>query len=280
MATVDTPPLAEEKKQEAQTVRHVIDTPVISWGLDFLEHIPLRDGQRILDVGCRDGRITTEIARRYPNCEILAIESDPENAKKAEERLAKYSSKVEVMTADPKELWFSEGFDVAVSFSHLHWVEDKTAVMASISNALKPAGMAYVQFFADHGRDRFDTCVQEVLKKSKWSCLMKEHGYKAPPFYEISPKTMASIVEETGFETLQAEFVRHHVAFSDRGAMANWIASWCRHLPLVPQERHQEFLKEVIEFYAQLHTEEQKGPVHHYDYLLELILKKRDTKCD
>lgn len=275
MSTLETAPPSSSKKEKGAVVQEIVDTPVISWALDFLERIPLRDGQRILDVGCRDGRVTAEIARRFPSCDILALDNEPTAVEKAESTLAKYAPRVEVMAVDARELWFAGVFDVVLSFSCLHWIEDKAAVMVGMQNALKPGGLAYIQFFADHGRDRFDSCIYELAKQAKWQPFFASKAPEDPTLYEVNPQTMASIIEASGFQTIQAEFVRHKVVFADRHAMANWIATWCQHLKCLPEEKHEAFLSDAVDTYVKQHGGDKKGPVNHYDYVLELKLKKR-----
>src|SRR3989338_7098077 len=54
-------------------------------GVSLLEKLDLKGAEHVLDVGCGDGRITAEIAKRVPNGSVLGIDASAgmiEEAKK------------------------------------------------------------------------------------------------------------------------------------------------------------------------------------------------------
>ncbi|AKB75292.1 Trans-aconitate 2-methyltransferase [Methanosarcina lacustris Z-7289] len=45
-----------------------------SWGLELLTKLPLTGSERILDVGCGDGKLSAEIAKKLPESFVLGID--------------------------------------------------------------------------------------------------------------------------------------------------------------------------------------------------------------
>ena len=46
-----------------------------SWGKELVELLPLKGTERVLDIGCGDGRVTQRLAQRVPNGEVLGIDA-------------------------------------------------------------------------------------------------------------------------------------------------------------------------------------------------------------
>jgi trans-aconitate methyltransferase len=47
------------------------------WGLSNVERLGLRGPEWVLDIGCGDGKLTAEIARRVPAGRVVGIDNAP-----------------------------------------------------------------------------------------------------------------------------------------------------------------------------------------------------------
>ena len=90
-------------------------------------------GSRVLDVGCAEGHLATELTAR--GCSVVGIEPDPRTAARARERGV--SVREEDVEAQPLR---AEGFDVVVFADVLEHLRDPAAVLRQ---AL-PAGRAVI----------------------------------------------------------------------------------------------------------------------------------------
>lgn len=41
---------------------------------DLMKYVPIKGNETILDVGCGDGKITAEIASKYPKCSVIGLD--------------------------------------------------------------------------------------------------------------------------------------------------------------------------------------------------------------
>lgn len=109
---------------------------------EVLEWLAPRLGERILDLGCGDGVLTEELARRGAHVTGVDI---------SEELLAAARARgLDVRRMDGEKLEFDGEFDAVFSNAALHWMTGATAVVAGIRRALKPGGR-FVAEFGGHG---------------------------------------------------------------------------------------------------------------------------------
>ena len=79
--------------------------------------------ERILDVGCGNGKITAEIAARVPDGSVLGVDPSHEMITFASSHYGEAAHPdLRFEVADARSLPYREQFDVGVSFNALHWI--------------------------------------------------------------------------------------------------------------------------------------------------------------
>lgn len=124
------------------------------------ERAELRDGQRILELGCGWGSLTLWMAERYPGARITAVS----NSRTQKEHIdgaaaARGLGNVTVMTADMNEFATDEKFDRAVSVEMFEHMKNYQLLMRRVAGWLEPGGKLFVHIFthrelAYHYEDR------------------------------------------------------------------------------------------------------------------------------
>lgn len=223
-------------------------------------------------MGCRDGVISFSLAKQYPNVTITALTKSREFFKVANSRLPASGLKnLEIHHWDLTRLPFHEQFDTAVSFCFLHWTTDKQWVLKNISQAIRPNGRVFMQFFPDHSRERFDGSVREVVEKDKWSPYFRKYESN---MQSITPGKFAMMAENSGLSIQNIEVVRPKLSFPNLDIFQHWVMLVCNYVDYIPQSRVQEFIDEVCEAYFKQNPQDDSGKIHHADYLLEAELIK------
>ena len=109
---------------------------------DVLAMLAARPGERILDLGCGDGRLTTEIAAT--GADVLGVDL-------SDDLLAVAAARgLRVQRADGHQLTFDREFDAVFSNAALHWMRAPELVTAGVARALKPGGR-FVGEMGGHG---------------------------------------------------------------------------------------------------------------------------------
>ena len=87
--------------------------------------LDLKGAERVLDVGCGDGKITAEIAARVPQGTVVGVDPSVEMIRYAQSHWGtEQHPNLRFEAADTRHLPFHEEFDLVVSFNALHWIPE------------------------------------------------------------------------------------------------------------------------------------------------------------
>ena len=121
--------------------------PMTRWGTDVLARLPLAGDETVLDAGCGSGRVTERLAERLPRGRVIALDGSSSMVAAAQERLARFGSRVTYVVADlgsplPLE---PASVDAVLSTAALHWVPDHDALFRHLAAVLRPGGRLVAQ---------------------------------------------------------------------------------------------------------------------------------------
>lgn len=112
------------------------------------EHARLRDGQRILELGCGWGSLTLWMAQRFPGSRITAISNSTSQRSFIEATAAERGlSNLEVRTVDMNDLREPGRFDRVVSVEMFEHMRNYEHLLGRIAGWLDPGGMLLVHMF-------------------------------------------------------------------------------------------------------------------------------------
>src|SRR5690606_12903627 len=92
---------------------------------DLMQYISLTGTETVLDIGCGDGKITAEIAKKLPKGKVLGIDISPSMIQFAETAFPSNEYKnLEFILLGAEDINFDNQFDHVLSFTALQWVKD------------------------------------------------------------------------------------------------------------------------------------------------------------
>jgi trans-aconitate methyltransferase len=168
----------------ARHARFVSDLagPVLEW-------LAPQAGERVLDLGCGDGVLTAELARR--GVSVLGIDISESLLKAAAER------GVETRHMDGQNLPFDGEFDAVFSNAALHWMSNGSAVIEGVFRALNPGGR-FVAEFGGHGNV---AAVTTAMRATAWR--RGGDAALAGPWFFPSVAVYREMLEERGFRVVR-----------------------------------------------------------------------------
>jgi ubiquinone/menaquinone biosynthesis C-methylase UbiE len=116
----------------------------------------LRDGHRVLDVGCGTGNLLRATGKRHPNVELFGVDPDLKMLARAEGKLRRAGLAARLDRGYAQELAFPDGsFDVVFSSLMLHHLETpaKDEMLAEVRRVLRPDGVLVLADATVHGHD-------------------------------------------------------------------------------------------------------------------------------
>src|SRR5690349_9434415 len=137
---------------------------------EALALLNLEGSERVLDVGCGDGKITAQIAARVPNGTVTGVDSSQDMIAFASNHFGPtLRSNLRFEVADARCLPFREEFDLVVSFNALHWIPDQEAALRSIRSAVKPKGLAQLRLVPAGPRKSLEDVLEETRLSPRWA---------------------------------------------------------------------------------------------------------------
>lgn len=195
---------------------------VWQFGRGVLDLLAAQRGERILDLGCGTGQLTAEIAGT--GADVLGLDSSAEMIAQARQNYpAKQQRGLSFTLADGAAMTFQSEFDAIFSNAALHWMLDTAAVARAVAAALKPGGRFV---FECGGKGNI-----ELINQAITAVYDDVLGRPSPPsrtvFHSIG--SMSAVLENNGFEILQAELFDRPTPLEGTDGMERWLeqfAAW------------------------------------------------------
>jgi trans-aconitate 2-methyltransferase len=215
---------------------------------EVLASVDLADSNRILDVGCGDGKITAQIAARSPRSSVVGVDPSREMIDFARSHFGPATRpNLRFEVADARSLPFKQEFDLVVSFNALGWIPEQDAALISIHSALLSYGRAQLRLVVAGARKSLEYVVEETRKTSKWEAYFQDFH---DPYLRLTSDEYAAAAERNGFRVLHLETRDHTWNFGSRAAFAAFSAvgcvEWTRRLP---EAKRPEFINDVLDSY-------------------------------
>ncbi|XP_068634588.1 (S)-coclaurine N-methyltransferase-like [Aristolochia californica] len=112
----------------------------------YCERAQVKDGQRVLDLGCGQGALTLHIAQKYRNCHVSAVTNSISQKEYIEEQCKNLKlSNVEVILEDITVLQMEASFDRILVIELFEHMKNYDLLLRLISQWMTPSGLLFVE---------------------------------------------------------------------------------------------------------------------------------------
>jgi len=199
---------------------------VASLGAGLLDVLAPQAGEHVLDLGCGDGALTSELAAR--GCSVVGVDSSPEQVAHARAR------GLDARVVDGQALGFEQEFDAVLSNAALHWMKRPAAVLDGVWRSLEPGG----RFVGEMGGIGNVASVVEAAHS-----LLAAAGIDSAscnPWYFPSVDTYQGLLTAQGFELDFIMLFRRPTPLD--GDVSHWLRLFAQSFAAaVPEARRADF---------------------------------------
>jgi trans-aconitate 2-methyltransferase len=246
------------------------------WAQELVSKISILGDERILDIGCGDGKITAEIASIVPRGSVLGLDNSQEMLSFARARYQPSAwPNLVFQFGDASDLHFESEFDLVLSFACLHWVQDHGPVLEGIKRSLKREGKVLMQFGGLGNAAGILEVVDELISEEKWSVYFE--GFRFPYGF-FGPEEYRTWLDRAGLVALRVELIPKDMLQKGREGLVSWFKStWLPYTEMIPEDLQDDFISKVVDRYIQSHPLDDEGNVHIRMVRLEVEAEKKPT---
>ncbi len=220
-----------------------------------LARLDLDGAQRILDVGCGNGKITAEIAARVPQATVLGVDPSHEMVEFASAHYgAPIHSNLRFEVADARQLSYRDDFDLVVSFNALHWVRQQDEALQSICTAMKPGARAQLRLVCKGSRHSLEHVLEQTCSLPRWEKYFRDFQQ---PYLHLTPDRYCELARVKGLEVVDVQSEDESWDFKTRSAFEAFgevtFVEWTRKLP---KEEEMNFVGDVLDNYRLVAAEQ------------------------
>ena len=240
---------------------------------EHLASLQLAGNERVLDLGCGDGKITAEIADRLPLGSAHGVDPSTDMIAFARQHFAAPArSNLTFAVADATRLSYRNEFDLIVSFNALHWVRDQHAALHGIHAALRQVGRAFLVFVPQGVRRSLEDVLEDTRKSARWARYFS--GYAAP-YAHFTLDEYRKMAGECGLRVERIDVEDKVWDFETRDAFVRFgsvtFVEWTR---LIPEDERTDFINETLDRYAPVANRAgDNAPVFCF-YQMEVVLRR------
>jgi trans-aconitate 2-methyltransferase len=228
----------------------------LAWARELIAKLKLRGDERVLDVGCGDGKVTAELARAVPKGTVTGVDTSPEMIRFA----CAAFPRLDFRRMDARRLRFARPFDVVFSNATLHWVDDHQAFLRGAAACLRSGGRLMVSCGGKGNAQDVFSALRPEMRLKRWReffCTMPA------PYFFYAPEDYEKWLPRYGFKSLGVQLTPKDALHEGREGFAAWFrTTWLPYTQRVPENLREEFLSAVAERYLAKHPPATAGKVH------------------
>lgn len=206
---------------------------------DLLSRVGAAQPRRVVDLGCGAGNLTAQLARRWPDAAVEALDSSPEMVAAARER------GVDAAVGDLRT-WLPQGdTDVVLSNAALHWIPEHDELVVRWAEQL-PAGSWIAVQMPGNFESPSHTSVAAVGRREPYVKLLDSSAFQLGTTVGM-PAHYAELLIDAGC-TVDAWETTYIHRLTGEHPVLNWISGTAL-LPVSEQlneQDYQQFRQELI----------------------------------
>jgi trans-aconitate 2-methyltransferase len=232
-----------------------------SWARELIANLHLRGDERVLDVGCGDGKVTAEIARAAPRGVVLGVDASAEMIAFAKRTFPPSKNpNLEFEVCDAREIGglvepperrapsrhvsdqrrrhaetvLGAPFDLVFSNAALHWVEDHETILRGAAAVLKPGGRLAVSCGGEGNAHDVFLALRPEMRLKRWSAFFRRMPM---PYFFYAPGDYEKWLPKCGFKIISLKLAPKDAVYDGEDGLKVWLrTTWLPYVQRVPDQ--------------------------------------------
>jgi len=210
------------------------------WAMESLVSFPFHEREKVLDLGCGNGKVTAYIAEKVPLGVVIGLDISDSMLAFARENYC--ADNLLYMFGDVRSLPFVEQFDTVTALLSFNWVIEQQQALNSLYKVLKPGGRALLTM---PGKlpSSLGTVTAALVQKERWAPYFTD--FRQVKFYP----SIEEYVPMLELANLKVEAINQsdsYTHFADKTALIGFFRPLCNYIDHLPLQLQEEFIEEVV----------------------------------
>ena len=231
------------------------------WAQGLMGKLALKGDERLLDVGCGDGKITAQLAANLPKGKAIGVDSSVSMIRLASQSFSQSRHlNLSFLLADFRWLPFRDEFDIVFSNAALHWVQSQKTVLKSIHTALRPGGRLLAQLGGRGNAAKVLDALDEIIREPEWRDYFVDFKF---PYGFYSDEEYERWLLETGFMPKRVELIPKVMVFESPERFMGWLRTvWLPYTERIPKTARDKFVRMMLDTYLERNPAESDGTIY------------------
>jgi len=202
---------------------------------EVMARLTLLGKERILDLGCGDGKLSAQLAAQAQN--VVGVDLSP--AMIAYAKQTHVRSNLEFLCGDAASPEVAGLFDIIVCFNAFHWFADGARVLLSMFKLLKPGGEALIVAYPKESP--YLAVLERTLARPQWADYQALSAARTM----LTTEEIKQAALEAGFHIKECQSdlgVAHYESYE---AFQDYVRGWLASYVPLPYEKQQTFLEQA-----------------------------------
>ncbi len=230
----------------------------LDWAWHSLcQHLQPRElvgAKKILDYGCGDAKASALLSRIVPDSDITAVDVSSNMLALARHQYPqnRYPNLhlAAIDTAFSSSEHFNNSFDIVMSFSVFHLIDNPRLILQKLRSTLKTNGKLLILAPANRPDSFFLRSLRTVMNKYKLSFPPRSEENIA--IFRHEPEKFAELVKTAGFTLQSFNVLETKNAFASIQSFANWVEGTVSGNIDLPREELRSIAREIVQTYLEL----------------------------
>lgn len=211
--------------------------------MTILNRISLSSKAIILDIGCGDGKITCEVAKKAHEGRVIGTDISPKIIELASKDYH-HLQNMNFLQMDASKNIFHKKFDVITSFNCLHWIKDTQNALYGMATAA--LSNAQIILILSHKKSLFHLVMDKLSSSLKWNKYFL--GFVNPrSFFEIH--IFERMLIKAGFKVVEMYEKKNTYFFNNVIQLRRFFTTTGAHIKQIPEQLVDSFVDDCVSEY-------------------------------